>query len=92
MNCIGTELSLFNCSHNPIGVHNCGHSEDVGVTCTCRLGFIFSHFYELKRSLYLDIFPSIKAVVKIVVFCGILLLSDGIVRYLYLNSEVMVDN
>ena len=33
LNCIGTETSLFNCPANPIGSHNCVHSEDVGVTC-----------------------------------------------------------
>jgi len=36
LNCLGTESSLFDCSHGPIGIHNCAHSEDVGVTCTCK--------------------------------------------------------
>ena len=31
--CTGTETSLFLCSHNGLNSHNCGHSEDVGVTC-----------------------------------------------------------
>ena len=31
--CIGTERSIFDCRHNPIGTHNCHHDEDVGVTC-----------------------------------------------------------
>ena len=31
--CIGTEISLFNCTAMPIGVHNCRHFEDIGVNC-----------------------------------------------------------
>ena len=31
--CIGTEISLFNCTALPIGVHNCVHFQDIGVNC-----------------------------------------------------------
>ena len=31
--CIGTETRLVNCQNNGIGIHNCAHSEDAGVTC-----------------------------------------------------------
>ena len=31
--CTGNEVSIFSCSHNSIGSHNCGHSEDAGVVC-----------------------------------------------------------
>ena len=34
--CNGTESRLTDCRHNPIGQHNCGHSEDVGVNCSGR--------------------------------------------------------
>ena len=37
LECTGTELSLFSCRHNGINVHNCGHNEDVGVTCMGKL-------------------------------------------------------
>ncbi len=32
--CTGTEATLFNCTHGGVGVHNCDHSADAGVTCT----------------------------------------------------------
>ena len=32
--CAGTETRLIDCPANPIGIHNCAHSEDAGVTCT----------------------------------------------------------
>ena len=34
--CSGTELTLQECTHDGIGVHNCGHSEDAGVICNSR--------------------------------------------------------
>ena len=33
VNCAGTEARLANCPANPIGSHNCVHSEDAGVRC-----------------------------------------------------------
>ena len=31
--CVGTELTLASCSHQPFGTHDCSHIEDVGVRC-----------------------------------------------------------
>ncbi len=31
--CIGTEMSILDCPSNGVGIHNCAHSEDAGVTC-----------------------------------------------------------
>ena len=36
MACLGTEESLYQCSANEIGSHNCAHSEDAGVICTSK--------------------------------------------------------
>ena len=33
LGCSGSETSLFDCSHSGVNSHNCGHSEDAGVTC-----------------------------------------------------------
>ena len=31
--CVGGEARLIDCPANPIGSHNCQHSEDAGVIC-----------------------------------------------------------
>ena len=33
LRCNGFESSLANCYHRGWGIHNCGHSEDIGVNC-----------------------------------------------------------
>ncbi|CAH1779950.1 unnamed protein product, partial [Owenia fusiformis] len=33
MGCVGTETSLFECTHRSWGDHNCKHGEDVGIAC-----------------------------------------------------------
>ena len=36
--CTGNESSLFSCSHDPVGEHNCDHDEDAGVRCNITGG------------------------------------------------------
>ena len=40
--CTGNESRLWQCTNLGIGVHNCVHSEDAGVTCTavCKFRFL----------------------------------------------------
>lgn len=33
LSCTGYETNLFDCGHQYIGQHNCGHNEDAGVSC-----------------------------------------------------------
>lgn len=33
MHCNGSESRLIDCNHSGIGVHNCQHSNDVGLRC-----------------------------------------------------------
>ena len=33
LECDGSERFIGNCSHNGWGTHNCGHDEDVSITC-----------------------------------------------------------
>ena len=34
--CTSTETNLLDCPASPLGVHNCGHSEDAGVRCRAQ--------------------------------------------------------
>ena len=33
LHCAGNEMSLTECSHLGLSVHNCGHYEDVSIVC-----------------------------------------------------------
>ena len=36
LNCTGDEQSLFQCSHNGLGIHDCGEYDDASVLCYIR--------------------------------------------------------
>jgi len=42
--CLGTEAKLVDCPSNGIGIHNCAHSEDAGVTCLSE--YELDHYYH----------------------------------------------
>ena len=33
VSCTGSEGTLLNCNHSPLGTHDCEHSNDVGLMC-----------------------------------------------------------
>ena len=37
VNCAGAELTLISCPNPGLSIHNCAHSEDVGLQCTSTL-------------------------------------------------------
>ena len=44
LQCTGTETWLSSCRHNGWGAHDCTHSEDVGLTCSCEL-CVYAYMY-----------------------------------------------
>ena len=44
--CLGSENSIYECSHSNWRVHNCKHTEDVGVSCYNGEYFFLAHSYS----------------------------------------------
>ncbi|XP_064386909.1 uncharacterized protein LOC135335369 isoform X2 [Halichondria panicea] len=43
LECAGNETKLIDCPHDGVGVHNCHHSEDIGVVCEIWCPLLTSH-------------------------------------------------
>ena len=43
--CTGSESRLWQCANLGIGVNNCAHSEDAGVTCTAVCKSVHEYLY-----------------------------------------------
>lgn len=33
LQCNGTEMNLLTCTHSGVGINDCGHHEDIGISC-----------------------------------------------------------
>ena len=49
--CNGTETDILNCQHNRWGVHNCGHHEDVSVSCVMLRVRLIGGYSQLEGRL-----------------------------------------
>ena len=50
--CLGTESSLLDCSHNVIGVHHCRDRKDAGIACIGRSNF---SLYVINCCIYISV-------------------------------------
>ena len=54
--CTGREVNILACSHLPLNTENCGHSEDVGVTCYGLYGQLYLQLATSSIPMYIWLF------------------------------------
>ena len=69
VSCRGSETRLIDCPSNPVGIHNCVHSEDAGVRCRnskCTIAsdrtVYWSHTLNSTATVRAYVFISAKAI------------------------------
>lgn len=50
INCTGSERSLYECDQNSIGENDCGHEEDVSITCTACNNNLYSNLRLVDKN------------------------------------------
>ena len=63
INCIGTELTIEDCSHNGWGIQDCSHGKDAGVQCAISNGnFSLSYIHSklITKTVEIDVLKSNK--------------------------------
>ena len=58
--CNGSERTLQQCTANPVGVHDCDHSEDAGVRCGGIIFLLHPYLVRRKRDTYMYILILIR--------------------------------
>lgn len=55
VNCMGSETRIEDCNHGGWGSHNCGHEEDISISCTPgkKLFFSFLEDNSCKKRMFL---------------------------------------
>ena len=70
VHCSGNEKTIFECSHSTWGVHNCGHSEDVAVSCfNSSAGIASVTGLKLTRTAKLQTSTGYSCFISILIIC-----------------------